>query len=65
MKKIRVSNLAYSKPESYVVNIEVESHLAGQTGPNGGTGGHEDAEDDNTVAEGNAGEAADDGDILN
>jgi len=48
MKKIRVSNLAYSKPET-----------------NGGTGGHEDAEDDNTGAEGNAGEAADDGDILN
>ena len=54
MKKIRVSNLAYSKPESYVVKVEAESLLAG-SGKHGGTGGHEDAEDDNDEGQGTSG----------
>ena len=68
MKKIRVSNLAYSKPESYVVKVEAEALLAG-SGKNGGTGGHEDAEDDNDEGQGTGGtgghlSAPDDGQPL-
>lgn len=60
--------MAYSKPESYVVKVETESLLAG-SGKNGGTGGHEDAEDDNDEGQGTSGtgghlSAPDDGQPL-
>lgn len=57
--------MAYSKPESYVVKVEAESLLAG-SGKNGGTGGHEDAEDDNDEGQGTGGHlsAPDDGQPL-
>lgn len=57
--------MAYSKPESYVVKVEAESLLAG-SGKHGGTGGHEDAEDDNDEGQGTGGHlpALDDGQSL-
>ena len=48
--------MAYSKPESYVVKVEAESLLAG-SGKHGGTGGHEDAEDDNDEGQGTSAQA--------
>lgn len=54
MKEIRVSNLAYSKPESYVVKVEAESLLAG-SGKHEGTGENEGAEDDNDEGQGTSG----------